>query len=98
MKIRHVAFAVCVLIALQYNQGTPGDCWGNEKNEYDVVFALASKLTGLDGCALKAQALIENSTLDPKARSHAGARGCSQFMPKTWKDITQRYGRRTLAH
>lgn len=34
----------------------------------------------------KAQAMAE-SAMDPKARSHAGAVGLTQFMPATWDDV-----------
>ncbi|XPV75540.1 MAG: transglycosylase SLT domain-containing protein [Desulfovibrio sp.] len=40
---------------------------------------------------LKAQ-LYQESLLDPMAVSHVGAAGLGQFMPGTWKDVSQRMG------
>ena len=41
---------------------------------------------------MKAQLVAENSTFSPYARSHAGAVGCAQFLPSTWKWLEERYG------
>ena len=46
----------------------------------------------LDWCLMKAQLLTENHTMDPHARSHAGAVGCAQFLPSTWGWLEERYG------
>jgi membrane-bound lytic murein transglycosylase F len=35
---------------------------------------------------------VQESKLDPNARSAAGAEGIAQFMPKSWADITRQLG------
>lgn len=90
--VKRLLVVVILISSISISTNEHTDCWGAEPNRYDVVFAVAEILTGLDGCKLKAQAITENSTLDPYAKSHVGATGCSQFMPRTWKDINKRYG------
>lgn len=96
MRYSAAKFAVLCALAVQAvsfsaQTDTHLPCWDVEPTKYDVAFLLAARLTELDACKLKAQALTENSTLDPKAKSRAGAMGCTQFLPSTWKDIAARY-------
>ena len=70
------------------------DAYGNE--EYDAHFEYSAKryLTphyGDDWKLLKAQG-IQESLLDPRARSHAGAMGIMQFMPATWAEVSAKLG------
>lgn len=55
----------------------------HRKDRYDSLFQWSASRHNLDWKLLKAQGLAE-SHLDPNARSHAGAVGVMQFMPRTW--------------
>lgn len=73
-------------------QETPsGSCLGIAPSDYDLAFVAAGALVNIDPCLLKAQALTENSTLDPYARSSRGAVGCAQFMEATWDELMDEY-------
>ena len=58
--------------------------------KHDATFQVASELTGLDPCLLKAQ-LLKESNLDPRAKSNAGACGCAQFLPATWNEQARKH-------
>ena len=65
-------------------------CAGGPSKLYDADFRkVALKYGHQDWCLLKAQA-IQESGLNPKAKSKVGARGLTQFMPATWKQY-QKY-------
>ncbi len=61
--------------------------------QYDqaIRFATNSYLVPWPWTRLKAQ-LYQESLLDPKAESSAGAQGIAQFMPDTWDDVIERMG------
>lgn len=63
------------------------------KAEYDALIqqAAVKYLPGIDWRLLKAQ-LFQESGLNPKAVSPAGAQGIAQFMPATWADVSKRAG------
>lgn len=52
---------------------------------YDSLFVHYARRYGLDWRLVKAQAIAESS-LNPRARSPAGAMGLMQFMPATWTE------------
>lgn len=56
-------------------------------DRYDSLFQYYAKDSPINWLWYKAQAMQE-SAMDPKAVSHAGARGLTQFMPATWLEIT----------
>ena len=61
--------------------------------KYDGLIKAAQKkhLPGTDWRLLKAQ-LTQESQLNPRATSPAGAQGIAQFMPKTWPEIRDQIG------
>jgi soluble lytic murein transglycosylase-like protein len=61
-------------------------------NRYDSLFQYYSEKHGdVDWKLIKAQA-IEESGLDPAAKSPAGAQGLSQFMPATFAEVSKNLG------
>ena len=67
------------------------ECFSEKPDKYDEIFLIAGAITDLEPCWLKAQALVENSTLDPYAESPAGALGCTQFLQGTWDEVMTTY-------
>lgn len=70
------------------------DVYANK--DYDAYFEYSAKryldpYYGDDWKLLKAQG-IQESLLDPRARSHAGAMGIMQFMPATWAEVSAKLG------
>ncbi len=66
------------------------------QDRYDSLFRFYGQASGVDWLLLKAQAIAE-SNLDPRAKSPVGARGLTQFMPRTfaeWVDVV--YGAKGL--
>ncbi|MGI0013305.1 MAG: transglycosylase SLT domain-containing protein [Nitrososphaera sp.] len=61
------------------------------KYDTDIKSAQKMYLPGLPWQFVKAQ-LYQESRLNPNAVSPAGARGIGQFMPGTWKEVSQRLG------
>jgi len=61
--------------------------------KYDALIKAAQKkhLPGVDWRLLKAQ-LTQESGLNPRAVSPAGAQGIAQFMPNTWPEIRNELG------
>lgn len=53
-------------------------------NEYDAVIQQAASANGLDPAKFRAQ-LVQESGLNPAARSKAGALGIGQIIPKYWQ-------------
>ena len=67
---------------------------GHMIGKYDSIIQAATYKhlpTGYDTRLLKAQ-LIQESQLDPYAKSSAGALGIAQFMPKTWSEWAPKAG------
>lgn len=60
------------------------------KNDYDTLIKTAAGhyLPGVDWRLVKAQ-LYQESMLNPKAVSPAGAQGLAQFLPGTWADMAK---------
>lgn len=57
----------------------------NARDRYDSLFKYYAEKNGLDWLLLKAQG-IQESLLNPEAKSRVGALGLMQFMPKTWQE------------
>lgn len=62
-------------------------------DKYDPIIKKSAKryLPGIRWELLKAQ-LYQESKMDPNAKSPVGAEGVAQFMPATWKEMTQKLG------
>lgn len=68
--------------------------WANSfPDKYDDIIRQSAKryLPGIRWELLKAQ-LYQESRMDPNAKSPVGAEGVAQFMPATWKEMTQKLG------
>jgi CHAP domain/Transglycosylase SLT domain len=61
---------------------------GKIPSEYVAALQTASKVSGIPAPILAGQ-LRQESNFNPKAVSHAGARGIAQFMPGTWAGYGQ---------
>jgi soluble lytic murein transglycosylase-like protein len=60
-------------------------------NQYDSLIKRSTEkyLPWVDWRLIKAQ-LLQESKLNPDAKSHVGAMGIAQFMPKTWAEIVEK--------
>ena len=56
------------------------------RDRYDSLFRWANRDNKVDWRYAKAQAMAE-SAMNPRATSHVGARGLTQFMPETWDEV-----------
>ena len=72
--------------------GSPPCEDGLHPNHWDPHIQQVAIDARLDWCVMKAQLVVENATMDPFARSSAGAVGCAQFLPTTWHWLEERYG------
>lgn len=61
--------------------------------QYDekIKISCATYMPDVDWRLFKAQ-LYQESRLDPSAVNHIGAEGIAQFVPETWRDISERLG------
>lgn len=88
--------AILVVLLTSSPQSSAGlfDAYAN--TGYDEHFQYSTQRFlhedyGNDWHLLKAQG-IQESLLDPRARSHAGAMGVMQFMPATWAEVSKKMG------
>ena len=58
----------------------------SSKARYDSLFRHYNDDGKIDWRYMKAQAMAE-SAMNPRAKSHVGARGLTQFMPATWGEV-----------
>ena len=85
------AAVTVLLLALSFVSVNPADCDGGVyTTKYDPAFKAVGKVTEIDWCKLKGQAAQESS-LNPKAESKAGAKGLAQFMDATWEWLIEKY-------
>lgn len=89
-----VAAAFLISLALLLTGCTPAQAGTLIPSKYDRQIAEAVELYWPDypfPNAWKAQ-LMQESRLDPHARSGVGAEGLAQFMPGTWSDVSRALG------
>lgn len=89
-----VAGAFLVALAILLTGCTPAHASALIPSKYDKQISEAVDLYWPDypvASAWKAQ-LMQESRLDPHARSSAGAEGLAQFMPGTWADVSRALG------
>lgn len=83
--------AVALVIGLTLGCGSAAAAIFPERYDAEIEAASSRWLPELDWRLWKAQ-LYQESRLDPAAKSHVGAAGVAQFMPRTWLDVSRALG------